>query len=500
MKMKLDVRSRRISQICLLGFCAVVLFATSNLHAQNVSGSGYIRQANNDSVIVFVHGVLGDSRSTWTNVSTKAYWPSLMKNDPYFNRFDIFVVDYPSDFLQSDYTVDELVEVMRRDLESAEIFAKHKYVYFLCHSMGGLVVRGYLTRYQKNARQVPMIYFFSTPTTGAEIANLARLVARNREMSGLSPVNVNEYLASVQKGWLAAQFQIASYCAYETQDTYGVRIVDEGSATNLCNRHIDPINANHIDIVKPRDIRDAPYISFQNAIRDAQPAPIKTRPPHSENTKDQPASPFAFAVEVRMVSPGAGFFTGFWLEQGTLQNCSLTPIDDLVFLRITNVQAVPKTVVNYTLEHESDGKWEHLKRVNLSSGYTLLTLQPGAVPGVGKTLNFPSNGEANGYPLMSISIGNVDFKQAGVMTFPIFDVLIGGQTLTQGQTIRGWAGFQSPRMVEGSLRMELTDELGKIYSITPTVVKGGVDEDVAPHLMTIASLSDASGCTAKSDF
>src|ERR1035437_1837307 len=168
---------------------------------------------------------------------------------------------------------------MRRDMDNNGIFSKHKHVYFLCHSMGGLVVRGYLIRYQSRASQVAMIYFFSTPTTGAEISRLSSVLSSNRQMGGLLPIDANEYLASVQKDWLAAQFSIASYCAYETQDTYGTRVVGQSSATNLCNRPLDPIDANHLDIVKPRDINDASYIAFKNALQELPPEPTKKRPP-----------------------------------------------------------------------------------------------------------------------------------------------------------------------------------------------------------------------------
>lgn len=218
---------------------------------------------------MFVHGVLGDSQSTWTNKDTKAYWPSLMAGDPDFDDFDIFVVGYPSEYFRSSYTADQLVDVLRRDFDSAQIFAKHKHVYFLCHSMGGQLVRKYLIRYRSSASQVPMIYFFSTPTTGAEIANLAKLLSPNRQFGSLMPTKeANEYLDSIQQDWLAARFSIASYCAYETQDTYGTRVVDKSSATTLCNRRLDPINANHIDIVKPRDAGDAPYTVFRNALQE----------------------------------------------------------------------------------------------------------------------------------------------------------------------------------------------------------------------------------------
>ena len=36
----------------------------------------------------------------------------------------------------------------------------------VCHSMGGPVTRALLLKYQQLAAEVPMICFFSTPTTG----------------------------------------------------------------------------------------------------------------------------------------------------------------------------------------------------------------------------------------------------------------------------------------------------------------------------------------------
>lgn len=74
-----------------------------------------------------------------------------------------------------------------------------------------------------------------------------------------------QYLPALQSNWLAAGFPIASYCAFEEQDTHGVRIVDRQSATNLCTQRLDPIDADHINIVKPRGMDDAPYLAFRSA-------------------------------------------------------------------------------------------------------------------------------------------------------------------------------------------------------------------------------------------
>ncbi len=255
----------------------IVLLSALGVGAQAQGRSAYVRQRSKDSVIVFVHGVFGDSRETWTNATSKAYWPQLMTADPFFDSFDIYTYSYPSPARGNTYTNDELVEDMRRDLEDASVFQTHKRVIFLCHSMGGIVVRAFLTRYQPLASKVPMIYFFSTPTTGAEIAALAKLLSNNPQLNGVLPMDSESYLATIQKDWLAAQFRIASYCAYETQDTHGIRVVTLESATNLCNRRLDPINADHISIVKPRDQSDTSYIAFRNAVREVQ---LDEKPPN----------------------------------------------------------------------------------------------------------------------------------------------------------------------------------------------------------------------------
>jgi pimeloyl-ACP methyl ester carboxylesterase len=262
-------RFRRLSLAAsVLAICICSVALPISVGSQVSHDSSYTRRSHNDSVIVFVHGILGDPHTTWTNANTKAYWPDLMKDDPSFNKFDIYVVRYPSSFMTADYTVDQLVEVLRREFDDGGVFASHKRVYFLCHSMGGLVVRAYLERYREKASQVPFIYFFSTPTTGAQLAAIARLISDNRQFDALQPIQANEYLSSIQSTWLAARFPIASYCAYETQQTDGVLVVGQESATNLCNRRLDPINADHFQIVKPTDSEDQPYKAFRTALEE----------------------------------------------------------------------------------------------------------------------------------------------------------------------------------------------------------------------------------------
>src|SRR5260370_32709095 len=56
--------------------------------------SQYLRRSNFDTVIVFVHGVFGGARGTWTNPATGAYWPNLLLEDDTFKNIDAYVYSY----------------------------------------------------------------------------------------------------------------------------------------------------------------------------------------------------------------------------------------------------------------------------------------------------------------------------------------------------------------------------------------------------------------------
>jgi hypothetical protein len=72
-------------------------------------------------------------------------------------------------------------------------------------------------------------------------------------------------LADLLRQWLAAEFIFPSYCAYEKQNTYGLSIVTIQSASHLCTRALDPIDADHINIVKPSDQGSDSYLAFKAA-------------------------------------------------------------------------------------------------------------------------------------------------------------------------------------------------------------------------------------------
>jgi len=246
-------------------WAVLLLLSIPNLWAE----SRYIRKtAGSRRVMVFVHGVLGDSTSTWTNTTANTYWPRLISEDKDYDGVDLFVVDYPSPKTGVSLGIDELAESLRLTLD-ANAVTSYPELIFVSHSMGGLVTRAYLMKYRESAKAVKMMYFFATPTTGASVASIAKVVSGNPQFSKMSPMTSDAYLADLQRTWLASPQLTAlpSFCAYEVRPTFGVKIVEQQSASNLCNRPLDPIDRNHIDIVKPASTTDPMYAALKAAYR-----------------------------------------------------------------------------------------------------------------------------------------------------------------------------------------------------------------------------------------
>lgn len=252
-----------------------------------LTNSPYVRNLPNDKgVIVFVHGVLGNSVSSWSDGTH--YWPAMLRDDPAFDGQNIYVYEYPSPTLGKSFSVDELADNMWLVLSSDGVL-KHDSITFVSHSMGGVVTRAFILKYRDVVPRIRLLYFFATPTTGTPYARLASLFSRNPQFGAMYPMDSDSHLAIIQSSWLAAKFKLRSFCGYETQDTYGFLIVDRQSATNLCTERLDPIDADHFTIVKPSGPTSTSYRALKQAMEETALQPVK---PGKAQTLDIEMAPF----------------------------------------------------------------------------------------------------------------------------------------------------------------------------------------------------------------
>jgi len=215
------------------------------------------------------------------------YWPELITHDKAFDGQDVFVFEYPSPKSGDSLLVDEVAEHLRLMLVTEEVL-RYNSITFISHSMGGVVTRAYIIKYRSQVvSKIRLLYFYATPTTGSPYATLANLVSRNRQFGELRPMSSDSYLGSVQSSWLAGDFHLKSYCAYETLPFLGQRVVSRESATNLCTQRLDPIDANHVDIVKPADLQSTTHRALKAAFVETAPDARKKRRTSSSSSKTQ---------------------------------------------------------------------------------------------------------------------------------------------------------------------------------------------------------------------
>ena len=140
-------------------------------------------------VVLFVHGLFGDPRATWTNAAGES-WPDLMRWDNDFRGYAIATIRYDSPLLWRSSGIEEVATRVFQQLNDARVFTNYHEIYFISHSMGGLVAKRVLTKLagqQRNEhlRKVKAILYISTPVQGAESAALGSWISANPQLSDL---------------------------------------------------------------------------------------------------------------------------------------------------------------------------------------------------------------------------------------------------------------------------------------------------------------------------
>jgi pimeloyl-ACP methyl ester carboxylesterase len=265
--------------LCFVGaFVALVFLSRGwfgpgpNVKLAPEVNSGYVTEGSHNklAVVVFVHGIFGTKDDTWLSANHNATFPQLLATDPAVkDKTDVFVFEYFTPKFGAAPSIVDLADQLRGDLDDHHVLEDHQKIAFLAHSMGGLVVREYLLNHQDRIGKVPMVFFYATPTNGAEMARVGQLVSVNPQLRGMVPIEGNDLLQAIQSGWMNSDKakSIASFCGVEELPTAGIMIVTRSSATSLCNQPLDPFSASHIDIVKPSNREDPRYTRFVSALQ-----------------------------------------------------------------------------------------------------------------------------------------------------------------------------------------------------------------------------------------
>ncbi|MDH2348701.1 alpha/beta fold hydrolase [Bradyrhizobium sp. SSUT77] len=213
--------------------------------------------------VIFVHGLEGDHSSSWAFDRPNSWGGWLSTNRPDLNiwslKYDVHASEWTGHSMPlSDRALNVLALFDNNNIGSRPIV-------FVCHSMGGLLakelIRHSITvtpRFKRIAEQTRGIVFFSTPHAGSALAGIAQflkyVLRTTRSISELAPHEARLRDLNIWFRNNYGQLNIRPYIFFETQNTHGVRVVDETSSDGGYPQSSPiPIDANHITITKPRN-------------------------------------------------------------------------------------------------------------------------------------------------------------------------------------------------------------------------------------------------------
>jgi WD40 repeat protein/pimeloyl-ACP methyl ester carboxylesterase len=257
--------------------------------------------------LVFVHGLGGGSRKTWSKTSSIShYWPQRwLSSDPAFQHVRIHSYGYNSDWAKGKDNCLNLHH-FGKSLLGELITAPHlgnanTPIVLIGHSMGGLVIKKMYLLSRKDdsvssfARRLHSIYFLATPHRGSDSAKLLKNILHMASTNRAYIDDLDRNSGAIQS--LNDEFrnfsgQVKLWSFYETQKlNVGMTsrlIVDPDSAILGYKEEIQiPMNADHRSICKFDSPTDPNYIIIRNALASTVDDILKDEAAMKPNTLDK---------------------------------------------------------------------------------------------------------------------------------------------------------------------------------------------------------------------
>jgi len=228
-------------------------------------------QKKNVKLVIFVHGVFSNPSDTWGNLESGNTWPALLREDERFKNFDIYLFNYHTTYFTSSQMIHEIATREMDVLKDSQDFQQYNEIYFIAHSMGGLIVKSLLTHLNRGddihlLRRVKAVITLGTPSQGASIAVLGQWLSLNPQLKDMSPKSMNSWLSDMEKYWnqlmddRKESLYPRAYCAYETRDYFlGYKVVPQEAAASRCDGVAQGLFLDHSQLAMVTSMDEDPY-------------------------------------------------------------------------------------------------------------------------------------------------------------------------------------------------------------------------------------------------
>jgi hypothetical protein len=209
--------------------------------------------------VVFVHGIFGDTKGTWTadpnDPKVKSFFDYVHEAPGIGDQVDIYAFGFSSHMIKDGSLRIGEAAIKLNDYLQRQGIDKYDQIVFVGHSMGGLITMRELISHPELRAKVPLLVFYATPQQGTQITQIAKHIVNNDAVRQMLPVDKNDYLDQLVEDWVNVRKTSPRpwmICAYETMPVKGVMIVPKSSARMFCDDNASAMeNSDHITIVKP---------------------------------------------------------------------------------------------------------------------------------------------------------------------------------------------------------------------------------------------------------
>ena len=237
----------------------------------------------NKKLIVFIHGIFGSGATSWGNPKAENFWPKVVTEDSRFRNYDIYLVSYKAPYFGGVPNIYEIAGNELGRLRSQKVFENYQEIYFVAHSMGGLVAKDMLVSLNRGddlarLHRIKGVVYLGTPAQGADLAKLGAWLSMNPQLGNMEPSQWNAYLQLLEDQWVQllqdrdmarASFPKA-HCAYETLKTGPSIVVPRQMATSRCDGQLYPMPTDHSGLTTPTGQEDDPYLWAMTRILDEE--------------------------------------------------------------------------------------------------------------------------------------------------------------------------------------------------------------------------------------
>ena len=232
--------------------------------------------------IVFVHGLSGDSHSTWDCGGDDGFWPLWLTKD--IGPCNAYCLGYGAAVFEK--WAKKEMDMFERAENVLEQFAGNglgqRPLVFVTHSLGGILAKMILRAaadaddedWAAVSEATKLMIFLSTPHNGASIANIVDAVpgaSKHIKLLG-NETGMLEDLNKAYRKYCAANNDHVTKVYYEKHTTYKTVLVvsRESADPGIPGANPVAVDRDHISICKPKDRDDVVYRGIKRHVEKTQ--------------------------------------------------------------------------------------------------------------------------------------------------------------------------------------------------------------------------------------